>query len=105
MRHAVAVALLALVTAAPAAAVTGGYGIGAKLRVTPVALAQGAAPAADKSRSCQAATRRSAPSTRTGVLGNTRRPAVVACEQPPRSNLLTPDAVAKATAAALSVLG
>jgi hypothetical protein len=30
---------------------------------------------------------------------------VVACEQPPKSNLVPPDAIAKATAAALSALG
>jgi hypothetical protein len=30
---------------------------------------------------------------------------VLACEQPPKANLTTPDLIAKATAAALSVIG
>jgi hypothetical protein len=41
--------------------------------------------------------------TRVGAIE--RKVAPVACEQPPRSTVLTPDQIAKATAAALAALG
>ena len=103
MRRFAAVGLIALVTAAPAAAVTGGYGVSEKLtplHVTPPSSVK----SPDRSKSCQAGHGRTA-AKHTGLLGSTKRHAVVACEQPPRANLTSPDAIAKATAAALSVLG
>lgn len=56
----------------------------------------------DKSRSCQAG---KTAVTQTSALGSKKRFAVVACEQPPKSNLVTPGMIAKATASALSALG
>ncbi|HZO96800.1 MAG TPA: hypothetical protein VFB42_05465 [Gaiellaceae bacterium] len=103
MRLAAAAVFAALLTAAPAAAVTGGYGISSRLHAgLPPAAAHAAA--VDRARSCQAGKEeRAAP--KAGLLGGARRHAVVACEQPPKSSLLTPDEIAKATAAALAALG
>ena len=98
MRYAAASVLVLLVTAAPAAAVPGGYGVSAALHASPFGLTAAGARY-DKSHTCQSGDR----SARTKTVG--RKTAVVACEQPPRSTLITPDSVAKATAAALSVIG
>src|SRR5262249_23388212 len=104
MRAVLAAAVAALAVAAPAAAVTVPKSVSSALRVpSPVAVAEAAK--SDKLHSCPGrAPRRPRPAE--ASAGQTeRKAAVVACEQPPRSNLLTPDSVAKATAAALSVLG
>jgi antitoxin component of MazEF toxin-antitoxin module len=103
MRAVLAAAVAALAVAAPAAAVTIPKSVSGALRAaSPVAVA--AATKNDKLHSCQAGDRRAR--TAETTAGQTeRKAAVVACEQPPRSNLLTPDSVAKATAAALSVIG
>jgi antitoxin component of MazEF toxin-antitoxin module len=103
MRAVLATAVAALAVAAPAAAVTVPKSVSSALRVTtPATIA--AATKSDKLHSCQAGDRR-ARTAETSAAQTERKAAVVACEQPPRSNLLTPDSVAKATAAALSVLG
>jgi hypothetical protein len=103
MRAVLATAVAALAVAAPAGAVTIPKGVSGALRVSSrVAFAE--ATKSDKLHSCQAGDRRAR--TAETTAGQTeRKAAVVACEQPPRSNLLTPDSVAKATAAALSVIG
>lgn len=98
MRAVAAATFAALVAAAPAAAVGGDLSIaklGRPLQITVLA-------GKDKSKSCQAGKN---DRTKTGLLGSKRRFAVVACEQAPRVNLDTPASIAKATAAALSVLG
>ncbi|HZO62727.1 MAG TPA: hypothetical protein VFB35_07065 [Gaiellaceae bacterium] len=90
-------ALLALGTAPPASAFAVEPGVASALHAGGVA-----APsrAADRARSCQAGTK----SAR--LIGDAaHRTAVVACEQPPKSSPITPGALAKATAAALAVLG
>ena len=97
MRVALATALAALAGAAPAGAVTGGFGVAAALRSSPFGLTAGTATS--KWHSCQAGDR----SAQTRRLG--RKFHVIACEQPPKSNLNLPSSIAKATAAALSVLG
>jgi len=103
MRAVLAAAVAALAVAAPAAAVTIPKNVSGAIRAaSPVAVA--AATKSGKLHSCQAGDRRAR--TAETTAGQTeRKAAVVACEQPPRSNLLTPDSVAKATAAALSVIG
>src|SRR5581483_6858895 len=63
----------------------------------------GAAKTRDRSRSCQAG--KKAAATKTTLLGSKKRFAVVACEQPPRSNLSLAGSIAKSTASALSVFG
>jgi hypothetical protein len=93
MRTVLATAVAALVVAVPAGAVT----IPEKTLFSLSSAAQ-ATGSKDKARSCQAGHKNKV------ILGS-RHPQVVACEQPPRANLLTPDSIAKATAAALSVLG
>jgi len=98
MRVALATALAALAAAAPAAAVTGGFGVSSALHASPFGLTK-TGTGYNKTHSCQAGDR----SAKTKRAGG--KFAVVACEQPPRSNLVTPDAIAKATAAALSVFG
>jgi cation transport ATPase len=98
VRYAAASVFVLLVTAAPAVALPGGYGVSTALHSSPLGVGSSDA-ANNKSHSCQAGDR-SAQMKRAG-----RKTFVVACEQPPRSNLITPDSVAKATAAALSVLG
>jgi hypothetical protein len=103
MRAVLAAAVAALAAAAPAAAVTVPKSVSGALRVSPAATIA-AATKSDKLHSCQAGDRR-ARTAETSAVQTERKAAVVACEQPPRSNLLTPDSVAKATAAALSVIG
>jgi hypothetical protein len=92
MRVVFATAVAALALATPAGAVS--------IPENAFALSSGgqAKAAKDKTQSCQAGTKRKI------ILGS-RHPQVVACEQPPRSNLLTPDSIAKATAAALAAIG
>ncbi len=97
-RAAIATAALALVAAAPATAVTGGYGVSGALRASSLIVSSSGA-GLNKKHSCQAGDR----SARTKRVGS--KLFVVACEQPPKSNPITPDMIAKATAAALSVLG
>jgi hypothetical protein len=102
-----AIALASLAFATPASAVTGGYGVSKALHGGHGAVVAAAAIGRDdKSRSCQASDR-SARSSGDGspLLGDAHRPAVVACEQPPKSNLIPPDALAKATASALAAFG
>jgi hypothetical protein len=103
MRAVLATAVAALAVAAPAAAVNIPKSVSSALHVSSPA-APAAATKSDKLHSCQAGDRR-ARTAETSAAQTERKAAVVACEQPPKSNLLTPDSVAKATAAALSVLG
>lgn len=101
MRPVLATVVAALVVAAPAAAVNIDKSVSNALHASPPTASVKASK--DRTRTCQAGTRGA--NEHTTIVGDTRRPAVVACEQPPRSEVLTPDSVAKATAAALSVLG
>jgi hypothetical protein len=98
-----ATAVAALAVAAPAGAFTIGKDATRALRTSGLPQLTTAA-ANDKLHSCQVGDRRARAGT-TAATQTERKAAVVACEQPPRSNLLTPDSVAKATAAALAVLG
>src|SRR5436309_9754944 len=103
MRAVLATAIVALAAAAPAGAVTIDKSVSSALRVSQSA-ALATAAKTDKLHSCQVGDRRARTGATTAAQAE-RKAAVVACEQPPKSNLLTPDSVAKATAAALSVLG
>jgi hypothetical protein len=100
-------AALVLVAAAPASAVTGGFGIADGLRgKTTALLAASEAGQKGKSRrsSCEAG---KPPSTKTSALATElgRQIAPVACEQPPRSEVIPPDAFDRARAAMLAVIG
>jgi hypothetical protein len=101
--------VLGLVAAAPAAAVTGGFGVAEALHGAPLpVLSMGTTKRGEgKLASCHA--------SELGVRGSAapagiaekigKKAAPVACEQPPRSELLPPDALKHAVAAALAVLG
>ena len=93
MRAVLASAVAALAVAAPAAALSIPKDASLSL-----ARAAGQAKGADTAKSCQAGSRKK-------VILKSGHPQVVACEQPPKSDLLSPNSVAKATAAALGVLG
>ena len=100
-------AALFLVAAAPASAVTGGFGVAS-------AVHSGGAPGRGRNEDDEpqaglvrgrqlASTRRRRRSGAYGKLGQLNQP--VACEQPPRSEFISPHALKQATAAAISVLG
>ncbi|MGH2892836.1 MAG: hypothetical protein ACRDPM_06140 [Solirubrobacteraceae bacterium] len=102
MRAVAAACVVALLAAAPAAAVSGDLATMKFGRPILATVVSGKVTGKDKSRSCQAGKNAK---TKVGLLGSKRRFPVVSCEYPPRSNLVTPSSIAKATAAALSVLG
>ena len=103
MRVALATVLAALAGAAPATAVTGGFGVANALRGGYLSLAKSDS-SAPKTRTCQAGKHKGGVTKSTLLIGEKGKPGVVACEQPPRSEF-SPDAIAKATAAALAVFG
>jgi hypothetical protein len=104
MRAVLAAAVTALAVAAPASALTIPRSVAASLRISAPSLAAVTKAKTDKIRSCEVGDRRAHTST-TGAAQTERKAAAVACEQPPKSTPLTPDSVAKATAAALASLG
>ena len=97
MRKLLAVAALCLVTASPAAAFSGS-GVAAKLAAPSIKAAGFSVTGSGlaKTHTCQASQRKAPKAVRT--------PAVVACEQPPRSEVTLPSA-AKSLASALAQLG
>jgi hypothetical protein len=103
MRVAFATVLAALAAAAPAAAVTGGFGVSTALRGGYVSLSTNDS-SKPKTRTCQAGKHKTAVTNSTIFVGDKGKPGVVACEQPPRSSY-SPETIAKATAAALAVIG
>jgi hypothetical protein len=93
MRAVLATTVAALAVAVPAGAVTipeNAFSISSGVQVK--------TSKDNKTRSCQAGSKRK-------IIFKSRHPQVLACEQPPKANLVTPDSIAKATAAVLSVLG
>jgi hypothetical protein len=92
MRAALATVAAALVAATPAGAITIDKSVSLAQSI-PLPQAQ---TSRDKTRSCQVGSRRK-------VILKSKHPQVVACEQPPRANLLGPDAIAKATAALAAI--
>jgi hypothetical protein len=104
-----AAAVLPLAVAAPASAFTGGFGIEKALRPTaaPVAIVAKTGGSSSPHRaSCESDSSRGGAAKRTGVTKNVGREVTpVACEQPPRSQAVTADALKNATAAALAALG
>jgi len=104
VRLGAATLLVLLATAAPAGAFPGSGAVRSALNRGTLP-GMSAASSNDATHTCQAGDRRRDTAKRSKIIGDSRKTAVVACEQPPRSSLLTPDQVAKATAAALNVLG
>jgi hypothetical protein len=96
-----------LLAAAPAGAVTGGFGVGKTLRANPILIAS-PATAAVKHRpaSCDARDLRTRNGKKTSSGEHvTKQMAPVACEQPPRSQFISPEDLKHAVSAALAVLG
>ena len=96
----IATMALALIVTAPAAAITG-WGISGKLHSGAVTTA--AAKTGTRQSTCQAGKREKTPKA-LKLTGTARNPAVVACEQPPRSDLVTP-ALKSSPASALATVG
>ena len=98
-----ALTVVALAVVAPAGALTG-YGVAGQLHVTGVPTLTTTSKA-EQQHTCQA---RSGHERATGkthkLVGTAKNPAVVACEQPPRSTMLT-QGLKQAGAAALATLG
>ena len=93
-----------LVAAAPAAALTGG-GISSALHSGRAVTISVTGSRGSSNQTCQAEKRGRTSNTTPALLGNARKIAVVACEQPPRSEIVTPSMLKQATASALATLG
>ena len=101
----VAAALL-LVGAAPASAVTGGFGIAKSLRGMPLPISFTKGKAAKKHPMCEPSGSQALSGKQSSMMNELeKRFMPVACEFPPRSEPVQSDALKHATAAALAVLG
>jgi hypothetical protein len=102
-----AAAALLLVGAAPASAVTGGFGIAKSLRGLPLPVSfPKAAKGKGKDAACAASSSRSSKTQQSKAVSELAKQFLpVACEQPPRSEAVASEALKHATAAALAVLG
>ncbi len=100
-------AALVLVGAAPASAVTGGFGVAKAIQSGPLPILTAPSTGADKVTACHSSGPRSKGTAKSAGLAEQigRKAAPVACEQAPRGQFLPPDALKHATAAALSVIG
>jgi hypothetical protein len=99
-------AVLVLVTSAPASALTGGFGVAKALQLGGMPLVVAAKKGETRRSSCEADSPSAKRTAKAGLADQVGREiAPVACEQPPRSQVLTADAFKQATAAALAVLG
>ena len=110
MRRAMlAAAALFLIGAAPASAVTGGYGVSAALRLGPAPLAIQLLPANARSKheACETTEGMSKKAEKAypTLKKMPRLFAPVACEQPPRSWVNMQNALRHSTAAALGAVG
>jgi hypothetical protein len=97
------VTVAALAVAAPAGALSG-EGITATLTAPKVTTAAAAAKSTAKTHTCQAGDTREKAKAHSAIVGSARKTAVVACEQPPRSELLGPG-LKQAATNALAALG
>lgn len=98
-----AATLLAFAVAAPAGALTR-EGITATLVAPKAATIAGKTSSTAKTHTCQAGDTKEKAKARTSMVGGAKKPAVVACEQPPRSELLG-SGLRQAAATALAALG
>jgi hypothetical protein len=100
LRVAAAIAVTAVVTpAAAASASSGGSTLpGLHIKLTAPTLAK-----KSKTQTCQAGSRqRTSTTAKSALVGDTHKAAVVACEQPPRSELLVPLPLKRAMTNALA---
>jgi hypothetical protein len=98
----IAATALALTVAAPAGAISG-WGVSDTLRSRAVPAAATVTKKSEQAKTCQAGKREKTTAS-LKVVGGAKNPAVVACEQPPRSDLVTP-ALKSAAATILSGAG
>ena len=98
-------AALVLIGAAPASAVTGGFGVAKALQAGPLPIFVAPTKRVDKVTACHSSGPKSQTTAKSvGVAEQlTRKFGPVACEQPPRGQL--PDTLKHAVAAAMAVLG
>jgi hypothetical protein len=94
-----------LLTATPAGAVTGGFGVGEALRVGTILLGPSVTVKKHRPSTCDARDLQARRTAKTKFGQVTKQMAPVACEQPPRSELISPQDLRHAVTAALSVLG
>lgn len=96
---------LALLPAPALAAVGGPTGrLEVKLVLAGVSAA-GASAKGSKTQTCQAGTRERKTKSRSALIGDTHKAAVVACEQPPKSEPLLPTTLERPVSVALSTVG
>ena len=98
----IAASIVALSAAAPAGALSG-YGVSPQLTASGLATT-GQAKSDAKTHTCQAGHTKESVRAHSTIVGTARKTAVVACEQPPRSQLLGP-ALKQAAANVLAALG
>jgi hypothetical protein len=84
----IAATALALAVAAPAGAITG-WGVSSTLRAQVIPAAATTTAKGKQAKSCQAGKREKTTAS-LKLTGNAKNPTVVACEQPPKSDLVTP---------------
>jgi hypothetical protein len=98
--------LAALIAAGPAMAITGA-GVSSALRTGDAVTISASPVKGTKARTCQAGTDKNtgASKKQPPVIATTHKFAVVACEQPPRSEFVSPGLLNKATASALDTIG
>ena len=100
-------AALVLVGAAPASAVTGGFGVAKALQGGPLPILPASTTRSDRVTACHSSGPRSQGTAKSAGLAEQlgQKAAPVACEQAPRGQFLSSDAIKHATAAALAVIG
>ena len=97
-------AAAALAGAAPAGAVTGFGLAGPLFRDGPV-LTSKTGSNGERTHTCQAGSGKGNSTAKSRLIGDGRKPAVVACEQPPKSELLTSGQLKQAAANAVAAIG
>ncbi len=103
----VVAAALVLFGAAPAFAVTGGFGVAKALQGGPLPILVAPTKRGDRLTACHSSGPKSQGTGKSAGLAEqlARKAAPVACEQAPRGQVLPPDALKHATAAAMAVIG
>ena len=103
----VVAAALVLIGAAPAAAVTGGFGVARALQAGPLPVIVAPTKRGDRVTACHSSGPKSQGTAKSAGLAEqlARKAAPVACEQAPRGQIVPSNALKHATAAAMAVIG
>jgi len=94
-----------VLTATPAGAVTGGFGVAEALRASPLRITESTGAVKRRPSTCDAGDLKTRTAAKTSKRDATKLMAPVACEQPPRSQFMSPEDLKHAVSAALAVLG